>query len=330
MSSIKLSRRHLLIDNAIGGVLGDVVSDSHSAFIPCRLIYDNIIVGFECLHAMKQRKKGKKGTLALKLDMSKAYDRVEWDFLEGMMCKLGFSSSWIDRIMPCVTSVSFFFLVNREVDGELLEVGSRWRIGDGDTVKIYQDRWLPRPSTFKVLSASLLGRDSLVSSLKLVSGEWNAMMIHDLFRPEDAKLILSLPFSSHRILDSLVWHFDKLGSYSVRIGYHVRCELQDAPSSFGLSSFESWWKTLWHLKIPSKIKILCGEHRITVDSSNGKVGLGLIIYNSGGEVLVCGAFPVLAGFSPLILEAMTILSGLRFALETGLVPCVGDGCSSCC
>ncbi|KAL5842339.1 hypothetical protein ACOSQ3_012942 [Xanthoceras sorbifolium] len=52
-------------------------------------------------------------------DMSKAYDRVEWGFLESMMVKLGFSSSWIGKIMYCVSLVSYSYLLNGEVRGSL-------------------------------------------------------------------------------------------------------------------------------------------------------------------------------------------------------------------
>ena len=56
---------------------------------------------------MHIRKKGKKWALALKLDVSKAYDRLEWGFLEGMMTELGFLEVWVDRVMSCVSTPSF-------------------------------------------------------------------------------------------------------------------------------------------------------------------------------------------------------------------------------
>ncbi|KAK2652462.1 hypothetical protein Ddye_012318 [Dipteronia dyeriana] len=93
-------------------VLRDVISETQSVFISGRLISDNAIVGFECMHALQMRKKGRKGVMALKLDMSKAYDQVEWDFLAGMMAKFGFSDSWIGLIKECIKSVSFSILVN--------------------------------------------------------------------------------------------------------------------------------------------------------------------------------------------------------------------------
>ena len=50
--------------------------------------------------------------MAIKFDMNKAYDRVEWSFLECIMEKLGFNGRWITLMMLCVSSVSYYILIN--------------------------------------------------------------------------------------------------------------------------------------------------------------------------------------------------------------------------
>ena len=73
-----------VLANRLKQVLPYIVSHTQSAFAPWRLITNNVLVAYESLHTMHARKKGKKGVLALKLDVSKAYDRVEWQFLQGL------------------------------------------------------------------------------------------------------------------------------------------------------------------------------------------------------------------------------------------------------
>ncbi|KAL5821597.1 hypothetical protein ACOSQ3_023479 [Xanthoceras sorbifolium] len=97
------------LSNRLRNVLGEVISENQSAFIPGRLIKDNAIVGFECIHSIRRRLKGKKRWMTLKLDMSKAYDRIKWPFLRAMMLKLGFSRSWVAKIMDCVSTVTYSF-----------------------------------------------------------------------------------------------------------------------------------------------------------------------------------------------------------------------------
>lgn len=80
-----------------------------SAFIPGRLITDNVIAAFEVNHWMKRKTQGKMGYSAMKIDMNKAYDRVEWKFIISIMQKLGFSSKWIEWIYMCMSTVNYTF-----------------------------------------------------------------------------------------------------------------------------------------------------------------------------------------------------------------------------
>jgi hypothetical protein len=68
-----------------------------------------------------KRKKGNTGIYAVKLDMHKAYDRVEWTFLERIMLKMGFDQRWVDLIMACVTSVRYSVRFNSVETGILTE-----------------------------------------------------------------------------------------------------------------------------------------------------------------------------------------------------------------
>ncbi|KAK3205321.1 hypothetical protein Dsin_019367 [Dipteronia sinensis] len=104
--------------NRLRVVLAEVIYEAQSAFIPGRLISDNAIIGFESLHMLRTRK-WKKSFIALKLDMLKANDRVEWGFLDKVMVRLGFSDARIRQVMGCVTRVSFSFLIIGKLCGSV-------------------------------------------------------------------------------------------------------------------------------------------------------------------------------------------------------------------
>ena len=84
-----------VIANQLKYIFPNVVSESQSAFVPNRRITDNITVAYELLHKIRNKRRGKVGHMAVKLDTSKAYDRVDWKFLQNIMCKLGVDQRWV-------------------------------------------------------------------------------------------------------------------------------------------------------------------------------------------------------------------------------------------
>lgn len=117
------------ITNRFRPILSKIIETSKRSFISGRLISDNIIVGFEILHWMRSRSACRCGYAALKLDTSKAYDRVEWNFLELMMLRLGFDNYWAAWVMNCITSVSYYFRFSQDIVGPI-NPGRGLRQGD--------------------------------------------------------------------------------------------------------------------------------------------------------------------------------------------------------
>ncbi|KAL4295344.1 hypothetical protein GQ457_12G013630 [Hibiscus cannabinus] len=105
------------IVNRLKSIMPVCIADNQSAFVPGRLITDNFLVAHELIHYLNCAKNGPNKGAAIKLDMEKAYDRVEWHFLHDILSKMGFASGWIDIVMKCVTTVSYAIRVNGCISG---------------------------------------------------------------------------------------------------------------------------------------------------------------------------------------------------------------------
>uniref|UniRef100_A0A803Q4P7 Reverse transcriptase domain-containing protein n=1 Tax=Cannabis sativa TaxID=3483 RepID=A0A803Q4P7_CANSA len=101
-----------ILTDRLKGIIDKLVSPTQSAFIPGRWIAECSILAQEVLHSFKN-KKGKQGVMAIKTDMSKAYDRLEWSFLLRVLQANGLCAKACNLIMSCVTSVSYSILLNR-------------------------------------------------------------------------------------------------------------------------------------------------------------------------------------------------------------------------
>ncbi|KAK6124264.1 hypothetical protein DH2020_042016 [Rehmannia glutinosa] len=139
---------------------------------------------------------------------------------------------------------------------DLLRDGIRWRVGNGRNINIVSDPWLPRPFSFKPVTPSNLISAHHVADL-ISEGQWNTQLVRQNFWPLDRDLILSIPLSHSNPPDKIIWHYEKSGNYSVRSGYKLALQnqLSSGPSSSTVVS--TWWRRLWKLRIPEKIKIFC-------------------------------------------------------------------------
>ena len=105
--------------NRLKKFLAQSVPNFQSAFLSERLISNNIFVAFETLHYLNRKTTRKLGYMALKLDMSKAYNRVKWEFLEKIMNHLGVAEKMVKIIMSCLQSVSYSVLLNCQSVGHI-------------------------------------------------------------------------------------------------------------------------------------------------------------------------------------------------------------------
>ena len=97
-----------------------IIIENYSAFTADRLVTNNVLIDYELMHYLKHKREGRDSFMATKLDMSKAFNRVEWGFIEGIMRKLGFNEKWINLVMMCVSSVSYSVIINGDTYGNIV------------------------------------------------------------------------------------------------------------------------------------------------------------------------------------------------------------------
>ncbi|KAH9681143.1 putative reverse transcriptase/RNA-dependent DNA polymerase [Citrus sinensis] len=110
--------------------------------------------------------------------------------------------------------------------------GTRWRIGSGEDVQVYNSNWLPRPTTFRPISPRTLAVDTKVVDLIGPEREWKMDLIRQYFVQEDADIIQRIPLPRSSARDELCWHYDNSSN--------------PKPSQ---------WNAIWKLDLPEKLKI---------------------------------------------------------------------------
>lgn len=101
-------------------ILKSIISMNQSAFVKGRAISDNVLITHEVLHYLQTSGARVRCSMAVKIDMIKAYDEIEWNFVEAVLTKLGFHDTWVVWIMECIRTVSYSYLVNGAAQGKVI------------------------------------------------------------------------------------------------------------------------------------------------------------------------------------------------------------------
>ena len=141
----------------------------------------------------------------------------------------------------------------------LVQTSLLWSVGNGRKINIYGDRWLLGGDLACILSLrNGVASNWEVAKLLVARGEgWNDQLVETLFLPFEAQRIKSIPVPIIDQEDSVTWSRCRLGAYSVKTGYQLLCEaeMKAAPSSSNADEVKRFWKNIWRLKVPNKVRV---------------------------------------------------------------------------
>lgn len=101
--------------------------------------------------------------------------------------------------------------------------GLYWTVGNGHAIKICEDKWLNRPSHYKILShvARLYPKATVNELINVENCSWKVDLLQDIFSNEEISLITSSPLTLSGREDQLVWSLTKNGNFNVKSVYYL-------------------------------------------------------------------------------------------------------------
>ena len=162
-----------------------------------------------------------------------------------------------------------------------------------------------------------------------VSGTWDSNLIHGMFIPQEANMIMSIPLCQSFAEDKLIWPFSPSGIYTVKSGSKFLANENELSSALGDSSQSTRvWKIIWELSVPNKVRnfMWCScRDAIPVKKNIGKAGLGVVIRNSHGQAIASLSEQAPQPYSSDIVKAMAAARAISFAHELGFTSYTIEG-----
>lgn len=141
---------------------------------------------------------------------------------------------------------------------ELLKEGLCWRMGNGQSIKIWEDKWIPNPVSCAIqLPVHVLPPNALVSSLiDAETNWWNFLLLHNIFSLAEASQIASMVVSPQGNPDKLVWIDHSNGLFSAKSAYHMAKEkvMRSGGECSTVSSTKLVWKKVWQMNVPGMVR----------------------------------------------------------------------------
>lgn len=139
---------------------------------------------------------------------------------------------------------------------DVIRRGARWRVGNGHSIRIWGDRWLPSASGVPITLPRVLSVDAFVSSLiHAPTAPWNTTLIDQQLYPYDVELVKSLVLSNRAIADKLIWSGERSGNFSLRSAYRMMLmtNQMETPGCFDQGRWKSLWAKVWSVLAPPKV-----------------------------------------------------------------------------
>ena len=130
-----------------------------------------------------------------------------------------------------------------------------WRIGDGNSVRVKEDKWLPQKGSRSIISPlpNILPEAKVSSLIEADRKEWKTEVIQELFLPNEASVIMGIPLSLRSTEDRIIWAYTPSGTYSTSSTYKLLKD-RNVHGSSNCEPQKCFWKGLWELRVPHKIK----------------------------------------------------------------------------
>ena len=140
---------------------------------------------------------------------------------------------------------------------DVIHRGAMWKVGDGSSIAIWGQRWLPNQPNGRFISPKIASTMTWVKDLFYPGTRiWDPRLLERTFVPWEAELIKNILVSKGWSEDLLIWLLTPNGHYSVRSAYHMlfEGESRQEPGSSSSENSHQVWKSIWKIRTPNKIR----------------------------------------------------------------------------